>query len=275
VSDTMSAGDHVRDVRTHPWVKTVARTGYILVGVLHLIIGWLALRIAFGSGSGEEEEADQQGALQAISEQPFGTFLLWLAAASLVALALWQLSGAVVGAAEKDGWDKWKWRGRALGKAGVHSVLAFTTLSVIGGSQESGDEQAEEASGVLMGSTPGRVLLFAIGVGIIGFAGYQVWIGLSRRFLVVLRDDMHDAFEPVVIKTGMVGYPARGLALGVSGFLACYAAVITDPEEVGGIDEALTTLAEQPWGPVALVIIALGFISFGLFSFGRARYGHI
>jgi hypothetical protein len=42
-----------------------------------------------------------------------------------------------------------------------------------------------------------------------------------------------------------------------------------------GPDGALTALAEQPYGPLALAVIGVGFAAFGVFSFGRSRYGLI
>jgi hypothetical protein len=44
-----------------------ARAGYVVSGLLHIIIGYLAIRIALGSGGGS---ADQSGALAAVSAKP-------------------------------------------------------------------------------------------------------------------------------------------------------------------------------------------------------------
>jgi hypothetical protein len=76
-------------------LEGLARVGLVAYGVVHLLIGWLALQIAWGaSGS---ESADTSGALKTLADQPFGKILLWLVAVGLVALALWQASEAVWG----------------------------------------------------------------------------------------------------------------------------------------------------------------------------------
>lgn len=273
MSEQSTLPEQVRGVRRHPWVRRAARGGYVVVGLLHLIIAWLAVRVAFGDGAGQD--ADQAGALQAIADGPGGGAVLWAAAVALALLVIWQGTGAVVGREEADGAEQVKFRIRAGGKALVHLALAVTTVTVLLGGRPSGDEDAEEGAGLLIGSVPGRVLLLAIGLGIVGFACYQVYVGVSRRFLRVLRDDMHDAWEPWVERAGSVGYPARGVALGVIGVLVCSAAVQGDSEEVGGLDAALGALVEQPYGPWLLTAVAFGFAAFGLFSFGRARYGVI
>ena len=51
-----------------------ARAGYVVSGLLHIIIGYLAIRIALGSGGGS---ADQSGALAAVSAKPGGRIALW------------------------------------------------------------------------------------------------------------------------------------------------------------------------------------------------------
>ncbi len=55
-----------------------ARGGYVVSGLLHLIIGYLAIRIALGVGGGT---ADQSGALAALAAKPGGVVALWVAAA--------------------------------------------------------------------------------------------------------------------------------------------------------------------------------------------------
>jgi Domain of Unknown Function (DUF1206) len=54
-----------------------ARAGYVVSGLLHLTIGYLAIRIALGSGAGN---ADQSGALAAVAGKPGGIVALWVAA---------------------------------------------------------------------------------------------------------------------------------------------------------------------------------------------------
>ena len=72
-------------------VQMLARLGYVVLGVLHLIIGWFAIRIATGDGGGEE--ASNSGALAEIADKPGGQALLWFAVAGLVGLVIWRLVG--------------------------------------------------------------------------------------------------------------------------------------------------------------------------------------
>jgi hypothetical protein len=65
-------------------------------GPLHLVIGYLAIRIAFGSGRGD---ADPSGALAAVAGQRGGNIALWIAAAAFGFMALWRLVETALGRA--------------------------------------------------------------------------------------------------------------------------------------------------------------------------------
>jgi len=75
-----------------------------------------------------------------------------------------------------------------------------------------------------------------------------------------------------VARLGQVGYIARGLALGVVGGLLGYAAVTFDAQQAKGLDGAMRTILDQPFGQFLLTAVALGFVAFGLFAFLQARY---
>ena len=51
-------------------LEVLARVGLIAYGVVHLLIGWLALHIAWGTSA--SKSADVSGALRTLADQPFG-----------------------------------------------------------------------------------------------------------------------------------------------------------------------------------------------------------
>src|SRR4051812_17321578 len=68
-------------------LENLARVGLIAYGVVHLLVAWLALQLAWGGGG---QSADQSGAMRTLAESPLGTPLLWVIAVGLIALAVWQ-----------------------------------------------------------------------------------------------------------------------------------------------------------------------------------------
>jgi hypothetical protein len=70
----------------------------------------------------------------------------------------------------------------------------------------------------------------------------------------------------------MVGTISRGIVFATAGILVVDAAVSFDPKESRGLDGALRTLADQPYGPWILGALALGLMAFGAFGFAAARW---
>jgi type IV secretory pathway VirB2 component (pilin) len=71
---------------------------------------------------------------------------------------------------------------------------------------------------------------------------------------------------------GKVGYIAKGIAFMVIGGLFVAAGVTHDPQKSGGLDDALRTVVQQPFGPFLLILIAVGIACYGFFCFARARH---
>src|SRR5579862_8434681 len=69
-----------------PGSELLARLGYIAKGIVYLIIGILAARVAIGDGG---KTTDNKGALQAIYHEPFGKVLLSIVVVGLIGYALW------------------------------------------------------------------------------------------------------------------------------------------------------------------------------------------
>ena len=91
---TDEARDGARQIRHSTALDVGARAGFAASGVLHLMIAYLAVRVAFGKAS---KETDQSGALATLAQHPAGKALLIVFVIGFVALALWQLSLAVLG----------------------------------------------------------------------------------------------------------------------------------------------------------------------------------
>lgn len=95
--------------------------------------------------------------------------------------------------------------------------------------------------------------------------------GVKRRFL----DDLSRSPGRWAVLAGQLGYIAKGVALAVVGLLFVSAAVRSKPSEAGGLDAALRTLLDQPFGVALLLAVAIGLACYALYSFVRARYGRL
>ncbi len=256
-------------------LENLARVGLIAYGIVHLLIAWLALQLAWGGGG---QSADQSGALATLAEQPFGKPLLWVLALGLLALAAWQLGEVLrhrsglqsTGDARKKAVTKIV---KAVAKTIIFLALAFLAFRyATGGGSSSSGQQQQTVSGVL-GWPGGRFIVGIAALVIIGVGVYLVHKGVTGRFLKEIDCAQASATQQRTIeRLGQVGYPAKGVAIALVGVLLGWAAITFDPAKATGLDGALHTVLDAPFGKWLLTLVALGIAAYGVFCFFRARF---
>ncbi|MGV9824661.1 MULTISPECIES: DUF1206 domain-containing protein [unclassified Gordonia (in: high G+C Gram-positive bacteria)] len=262
----------IRGATDSTWFERLARAGHMVSGLLHLLIAYIVVRIAFG----DPGSADQSGALSIFASSTGGRLTLWLAVVAFVAMALWRVAEVIVGphpANPKPGDDDGGWLDRA--KAGslavVYLAFAWSAAQFALGQGKSSGQQNAGVSAHLMGSTPGKMVLVVVGLVVVAVGGYHVYKGVTRSFL----DDLMIDENPGVTTTGIIGYTAKGLVLAGAGILVVVAAVTADPSKATGIDGAVKTVAGWPFGQFLLVLAAAGLAAYGVYCFVMARYARM
>jgi hypothetical protein len=260
--DSNDVKDAAREVGDHRAVETLARVGYGASGLLHLVMGYIALKVAW-SGSGEK--ADQSGALALLAGNTAGRLLLWVLVVGFWGLALWQLTEAIVGRGETSD------RAKAAAKFVMYLTLGWAAFGFARGQGNSSSDQTQGFTAELMSHTGGQLLVGAIGLAVIGVGIYHVHKGWSQKFLRHLVE--HPGRWATI--AGRVGYIAKGIALAVVGGLFVTAALHENSSEASGLDGALRTLRDQPFGQWLLTLVALGLAAYGIYSFSRARHAKV
>src|SRR5665811_2288538 len=153
-------GGKVEQAGNSASLEAVARVGLIAYGVVHLLISWLALQLAWGAAA--RKSADPSGALRTVADQPVGRILLWLVALGLVALALWQASEAIWGYRNREGAKR---KQIASGtKAVTYAALGVSAGRVAFGSGQSSSARQREATSGVLALPAGRVMVVAAGM---------------------------------------------------------------------------------------------------------------
>ncbi len=260
----MAVGAPARQQGRAPLVLVGAVLGFVASGLLHVLLGWVTLQVAYDLPGGDQP-ADERGALRVLAGTEHGAVLLWLLVAGFAAITLWQADVARAGAcgiAE---------RVKAAGRAAVYAALAASALAVVrhplGGELGPTKAPAESFTGWLLAQPWGRASVGALGGVVVGVALYHVAKGASSRFLRDLRE--HPGRW--IVAAGRFGYAAKGVALLLVGGFFVAAAVGTEDEPLG-LDGALRAVADMPLGTVLLTAAAVGFVAFGAYTFGRAVY---
>jgi hypothetical protein len=269
---TAQASGAARRASDSPAARALARGGLVARGVIYILIGWVALLVALGQTS---QEADQQGALQLLAGKPYGLVLLWLLGIGFAGYALWRLSEAAFGVTgEGSGAGP---RLKSLARALIYAGFAYLTFKIIsgaGGASQTKKQQDLTAS--VMHHTGGRWLVGIAGL-IIVIAGLVLVVeGIRRKFLKYLQlSQLSTRTRRLVEWLGVIGTAARGAVFALAGVLVVEAAVTYQPAKAGGIDKALLTLRNQPFGEFLLILAALGLIIFGVYGLCEARWRRV
>lgn len=251
-----------------PWIVKLARLGYAAKGLVYLIIGGLALQVAFGTGG---KTTDSRGALYEIVTQPFGQILLGVVAVGLFAYALWRLVAAAKNPENKGAVARIGYVVSSL----AHVALGIAAVQIIVGSGGGGTSK-QGWTAQLMAQPFGRWLVGILGLLVIGFGLYQFYVAYKAKFKEHLSlAQMGSTASTWAERSGRLGYAARGVVYAIIGGFLIQAALQYDPNEAGGLTKALNTLAQQPYGPWLLGIVALGLFAFGLFCLVEGRYRRI
>src|SRR3954452_9105015 len=155
-------------------LEYLARGGFICYGVIHLLVAWVALQVAFGKSS---QETDQSGALRKLASQSAGKTLVILIVVGMVALAIWQAFEAIIGESGQQGKEAIAERVVSAVRAVIYLWIAWIGVKVVTGASSSQSKNSQQTTSNLMDSTGGRWLIGLIGVVVVGVGAGLCWYG--------------------------------------------------------------------------------------------------
>lgn len=252
-------------------LDVLARAGFAVMALLHIIIGAIAIELAFGA----QGQAEPTGAIEQLAATPWGPAVMWAGLLGCAGLSLWQLSEATLRARHLP-------RGERLGKlisSGFLSIaygsLGFTFASFAAGVRSDSGDSTRDFSESVMNRPLGAPLLIALGLTVIGIGVYFIVKGFGKKF----KEELH-RFEgtrrgKLISALGVAGHAAKGAALILAGLLFVVAAATNNPGSSTGLDGSLKALRDQALGPYLLLAIGAGFVAYGVFALVRARFGRM
>lgn len=255
-------------------MRGLARLGYAAKGVVYIIIGFLAGKLALGQGG---QATDQRGALRTIPEQPLGKFILIVVAIGLLAFGLWSLVQAIYDTEGEGSKAKGIIARIGYGVVGItYIVLAFGAYQLAVGSGNGGKSTTgttQDATAKLLALPFGVPLVVIVGLVVLGIAVYlyaRAWRAKFQRKLALSR--LRPQVSKTMINLGRLGYAALGIVFTIIGIFLIVAAVQFNPKQAKGLDSAIGELQKLPLGQVLLGLVALGLLAYGVYSFVEARY---
>ena len=262
-------------------LRSMASVGLVGYALLHLLVAWLALQLAWRAGrtrpASHGAAVDQTGAMALLADSPGGPLLLWLLTAGLAGLCLWQAVEVLrhhrtLPAPGPDRRRAVVQLGKTLGTALVYGFLTVSAARVALGRGSDPGEDARAVRGVL--SWPGgQALVVAVGVVVVAIGVYQVRKGLRSDFLDEIDlSTVSPALRTVAHRASQAGFVLKGVAFVLVGAVVAWAAMTFDPARATGLDAALRAVAAEPHGGWVLTVVAVGLAAFSVYCLARARH---
>jgi hypothetical protein len=255
-----------------PAIDRIARFGFAAKGLVAVMIGALSLRLALGRRGGDI--AGPGEALQQFLHQPFGWITLAVIAFGLWAYALWQLVAATLDPERKGTRltavaERIAFTVSAVG----HATLGLAAIHLLFGQASAGPVSADELAAQALTPHVGRWIIGLVGA-IIAISGIlQLRFGIIAGFRPVLcLEEMSSSERLAVIAIGRTGYLALGVISSLIGTFLVRVAMLYDPEQAGGWDEALGFLARLEHGRWILGVVAAGIVCYGVYFILLVRY---
>jgi len=152
------------------------------------------------------------------------------------------------------------------------ALFAHASTGVTKGSNTT----TQDYTAKLLAAPAGVALVTLVGLIVAGAAialAYQAISGhFTRHFSM---DQMSETTRRAVTLVGRCGLLALSVVLGITAIFLIVAAWQHNPGQARGLSGALATVAQQPFGPALLVVVALGLFAYGVYSFAEARYRRV
>jgi Domain of Unknown Function (DUF1206) len=252
------------------WVGRFLRFGHIVRGILYMVLGILALRLALGTRG---EALTQTGAIQMIGHQPFGFVLLAAVAIGLACYSVWSAIHAFLDPLRNGHTFRGLARRVAFASnALVYAGLLVVTLQVIVGPLPYVPTSFDWTAS-LLARTSGAALVGIIGVCWIAIACVDIVSGLRGAFKRDLDLDRRSPAERRwAMALGRVGIVVRATVFAIIGIFLVATALHINAHHATGTDGALLGLLRQSFGRALLATAGLGLIAFGVFSAMCSRW---
>jgi hypothetical protein len=255
-------------------VRRLAQLGYAARGLLYLIFG---LTFAVATVRTGDRPRGVSSSLDKLIEWPFGRIAVGLVAIGLFGYILRRF--VQIWAAPDAGkrpplllrfGRRVSYAMSGLANIGITLTALFLTLGL------TVSEQNRALISRLPYELPGglpEAFLVLVGLGFIGYAGFEFYMAISRRFTIDLQfEGKRKGIERFTLVCGIIGYAGRGVAFLAAGAFLVYLASVYDELGRSGIRNFLAAFEAQQYGYVVVLTISFGLIAYGLYLLLAAWY---
>ena len=257
---------------TSMWLVWAGRIGYTAKGLVYLMAGILAWRIAVGTRN-ESQGTGQGAALDAISgiDGPFGTVLMVAICIGLLFYGFWRWMEAIFDPANYGNDCKAIAKRTAYAIQGtIYVVLGFGELvSVIQDDSGSGGNGNSTWTQDLMDKPFGRWLVGFIGGVLVALGLYFLKKAWTMDFMDALNlSSVSSSTQTWIARIGRGGYFAKSVSSVLLGAFVIAAAVRHGQQQ----QTMITFLLDQPYGSALVALVGTCIFFYGIFCLVIAKY---
>jgi hypothetical protein len=255
------------------WIPVIARTGLISKGVVYCLLGTLAFMAAFEISGQRDEQADKKGVVEFVQQSTGGNLFLGLIAIGLVCYSAWRLIEAFRKKSD-PGQNSLGKKLRYIFSGLVYlSFAAYAIKILVGKDKDGGGDATKDTVATLLDKPFGQWMVGIFALIIAGVGIYQGYYAVAGKYKKHVRQLTRGSkSSQLLLRSGKIGYIARGLVWLIIAWLIFKSAIHSSAEEAGGTGNAFQWLESSPFGSYLLGVLALGLVCYGVFNFIRARY---
>ena len=250
-----------------------ARFGIATKGLIYILVGVLIVMGVLGLGG---EKSGLTGMLNFFGKSILGKALLLFIAVGMSGYVFWRLYQTFIDRSE-NGFNLKGIMNRLsyLSTAIFYGVVGFTALKVFLLSSSGSKKALQNLVGTLLEKPKGQLLVCILGAIFLGNAIFQFYVAFSGIFKKDIRiKGITAQQQKFLLRTGLVGFVARGLTIGAIAYLLFLSAYTANSAAAGGTEDAFEFL-QNVFGPYALIALASGLLAYGFFLLIKSYFREI
>lgn len=249
-----------------------ARFGIATKGTVYIIVGILSAMAAFGYGGSAEGSS---GVLKYLSKQSYGSIILGLMALGLLGYVFFRFYQTFMNSENED--DDSSGIAKRIGYfvSGVaYALLTYKAAQLALGSGGGGSGGSKKKNMIqnILAQDWGEFAIYALAAILVGKGIYEIYRGYSGKYKEKVQNAGYGSkAENLLLKSGKVGFPARGIVFCILGYMYFSLASGSGTGNSAGTKGALRYIQDE-YGAVVMGIVALGLLCYGIFTLIRAKY---
>lgn len=245
-------------------VEVLVRYGFVVRGILYLLLGLYGLAAAIGLTGNINNTTD---IVKTLGLLPLGKIVLILVLIGLIGYGIWGLIRAIIDPLNKGA----KPKGLVVRVGYLTSGLSYLALSLLPvhlllNMAAGNSSNSKTSAGLLFQILGGTWVVTFIGL-IITAGGFgQIIYGFKESFKKSLKIMPTGKEKNMLMITGKYGYAVRGLVFALIGIFFLKAGLTGNAGMAKDPGEILLWTWQQSGGPVLLGVISVGLIALGIYS---------